>query len=194
MNGSACSIVLRANQENVLPSRDPTATAANVSTEVVPTRKVTPMKVKSAGSRSRSILMAGAIATTAALALVVAGSATAATAQSSTLALREVMFVGNNWDGTADVIDPTSFEKLDHFNVVPDLQERLADYFEVPATEVDFGYMNYVLPVRQEHRGACVDQLACQLDRIRAPGPRSECWLGCAVEAKIAGKQPRRTT
>src|SRR3954447_20322216 len=32
------------------------------------------------------------------------------------------LFVGNNWDGTADVVDPKTFEKLDHFNVVPDLQ------------------------------------------------------------------------
>jgi len=41
----------------------------------------------------------------AALALTVSASATAATAaDSSAAALREVLFVGNNWDGTADVI------------------------------------------------------------------------------------------
>ncbi|MFF1631787.1 YncE family protein, partial [Streptomyces sp. NPDC058272] len=41
----------------------------------------------------------------AALALTVAlgATATAATARVSAADLREVMFVGNNWDGTADV-------------------------------------------------------------------------------------------
>ncbi|MGH3312617.1 MAG: YncE family protein, partial [Streptomyces sp.] len=40
--------------------------------------------------------------------------------------LREVMFVGNNWDGTADVIESSGgFEKLGRINVIPDKQERL---------------------------------------------------------------------
>jgi WD40 repeat protein len=53
------------------------------------------------------------------------------------------LFVGNNWDGTADVVDPKTFEKLDHFNVVPDLQERLA---EINSNPVRFGYF---LAIRQ---------------------------------------------
>jgi len=61
----------------------------------------------------------------AALALTVVGPATNATAQDP--ALREVMFVGNNWDGTADVIKSTGdLAKIGQVNVVPDKAERLA--------------------------------------------------------------------
>ena len=33
---------------------------------------------------------------------------------------REVMFVGNNWEGTADVIDARTFEKIKRINIIPD--------------------------------------------------------------------------
>ena len=37
----------------------------------------------------------------------------------------DVMFVGNNWDGTADVVDAGTFRKIRRLNIVPDLEERL---------------------------------------------------------------------
>lgn len=40
---------------------------------------------------------------------------------------REVMLVGNNWDGTADVVDTKSFKRLFRINIVPDLAERIAE-------------------------------------------------------------------
>jgi hypothetical protein len=40
---------------------------------------------------------------------------------------RSVLFVANNWDGTADIVDPQTFAKLGRLNVIPDLQERLAE-------------------------------------------------------------------
>jgi YVTN family beta-propeller protein len=39
---------------------------------------------------------------------------------------QEVLLVGNNWDGTVDLIHPQTFAKLDQIDVAPDLQERLA--------------------------------------------------------------------
>lgn len=65
----------------------------------------------------------------AALALTVAAPATTATAaDSSAAALREVMFVGNNWDGTADVIKSSGdFGKIGRINVIPDKDERMAE-------------------------------------------------------------------
>ncbi|MGW7522226.1 YncE family protein [Streptomyces sp. NPDC054783] len=65
----------------------------------------------------------------AALVLTVAGPATAASAASGTSdGLREVLFVGNNWDGTADVIKSSGdFAKIGRINVVPDKAERLAE-------------------------------------------------------------------
>ncbi|MER5940591.1 YncE family protein [Streptomyces sp. NPDC001928] len=64
----------------------------------------------------------------AALALTVSASATAATAADSSAALREVLFVGNNWDGTADVIKSSGdFAKIGRVNVIPDKDERMAE-------------------------------------------------------------------
>ena len=56
-----------------------------------------------------------------------AGSAVAAPA------LREVMFVGNNWEGTVDVIRSTgTFAKLGRVNVVPDKNQRLWEIYLNP--------------------------------------------------------------
>ncbi|GAA3832508.1 YncE family protein [Streptomyces chiangmaiensis] len=65
----------------------------------------------------------------AALALTAGGTATAASAQDITAAaLREVMFVGNNWDGTADVIESTGgFARIGRIDVIPDKAQRMAE-------------------------------------------------------------------
>jgi YVTN family beta-propeller protein len=42
-------------------------------------------------------------------------------------ATRPVLLVGNNWDGTADVLDVPSYERLRRINVVPDLAARQAE-------------------------------------------------------------------
>ncbi|WP_186778665.1 YncE family protein [Streptomyces salinarius] len=68
----------------------------------------------------------GAVA--AALALVAAAPATASAAPDARADLREVMFVGNNWDGTADVIRSTGdFARIGRIDVVPDRAERMAE-------------------------------------------------------------------
>ncbi|MFD5283213.1 YncE family protein [Streptomyces rubrogriseus] len=69
----------------------------------------------------------GAVA--AALALTVATpAATASAAPDAPAGLREVMFVGNNWDGTADVIRSTGdFARIGRIDVVPDKAERMAE-------------------------------------------------------------------
>jgi DNA-binding beta-propeller fold protein YncE len=67
----------------------------------------------------------------AALVLTVTGPATAASAATSGSAdtgLREVMFVGNNWDGTADVIESAGdFAKIGRIDVIPDKDRRMAE-------------------------------------------------------------------
>jgi WD40 repeat protein len=89
----------------------------------------------------------------AALVLTVAAPATAATADSSA-DLREVLFVGNNWDGTADVIKSTGdFAKIGQINIVPDKAARLAEinadpikwiYYTSIHNEVGQGHDQYV--------------------------------------------------
>lgn len=70
----------------------------------------------------------GAVATAFALALTVVPAATASAAPDARAGLREVMFVGNNWDGTADVIRSTGdFAGIGRIDVVPDRAERMAE-------------------------------------------------------------------
>ena len=40
---------------------------------------------------------------------------------------QRVVFVGNNWDGTADILAPRSFERLARINVIPDYDARMAE-------------------------------------------------------------------
>ncbi|BAU87581.1 serine/threonine protein kinase [Streptomyces laurentii] len=47
--------------------------------------------------------------------------------------LREAMFVGNNWDGTADVIESRGgFRRIARVNVIPDREERLREIYLDP--------------------------------------------------------------
>jgi hypothetical protein len=56
---------------------------------------------------------------------------------------RDVLYVGNNWDGTADVIDPHSFERIKRLNIIPDKEERLAEIRMDPAAQ------GYFLGIRE---------------------------------------------
>jgi DNA-binding beta-propeller fold protein YncE len=58
-------------------------------------------------------------------------------------ATRPVLMVGNNWDGTADVVDPKRFKRLTRINIVPDLQERMAEIQADPAA------LAYFMAIRQ---------------------------------------------
>ena len=66
------------------------------------------------------------------LAMVPAGAAAAPKGQ------REVLVVSNNWDGTADLVDPRSFTRLDRINVIPDEDERLAEINAEPTRKFYF--------------------------------------------------------
>ena len=41
--------------------------------------------------------------------------------------LRRVMFVGNNWDGTATIVNARSYKKLGTLNTIPDKDERMLE-------------------------------------------------------------------
>ncbi|WIM99820.1 YncE family protein [Actinoplanes oblitus] len=75
----------------------------------------------------------------AAAVVLAATTVTALAAPASAAALREVMFVGNNWEGTADVIDSTGdFAKIGRINVVPDKSQRLAEIYLNPIKLIYF--------------------------------------------------------
>ncbi|MFJ3904887.1 YncE family protein [Streptomyces sp. NPDC090025] len=70
----------------------------------------------------------GGAAATAPAAGADAGTAPAAPASRAAADLREVMFVGNNWDGTADVIESRGeFRRIGRVNVIPDRDERMRE-------------------------------------------------------------------
>ncbi|WUM96327.1 YncE family protein [Streptomyces sp. NBC_00322] len=76
--------------------------------------------------------------------MAVAGSTTAvaapaATADTAAAGLKEVMFVGNNWDGTADVINSRGdFAKIGRINVIPDKDQRLTEIYLNPVKLIYF--------------------------------------------------------
>lgn len=76
-----------------------------------------------------------AAALLAALTLTAAGPAAAGPAAGPRAAdgLREVLFVGNNWDGTADVLASRGdLAKIGRINVIPDKAERLREIYLNP--------------------------------------------------------------
>jgi DNA-binding beta-propeller fold protein YncE len=69
----------------------------------------------------------------AALSLAATAAAVPATPAAAAPALREVMFVGNNWEGTVDVIGSSgSYGKLGRLNVIPDKVQRLWEIYLNP--------------------------------------------------------------
>jgi DNA-binding beta-propeller fold protein YncE len=82
-----------------------------------------------ARARTRRALAAGFAALVAGLAPASVLVAPAAAAP----ALQQVLFVGNNWDGTVDVIRPSgTYAKLGRINVVPDKTQRLLEIYLNP--------------------------------------------------------------
>jgi len=72
-----------------------------------------------------------------ALALVPAGSAPAAKKT------RPILTVANNWDGTADLVDPKRYTRLKRIDIIPDVAERMAEIQADPVANA------YFLGIRQ---------------------------------------------
>ncbi|MEU3522514.1 YncE family protein [Streptomyces sp. NPDC038707] len=74
-----------------------------------------------------------------ALALAAAGPAAASARAAAPDGLREVLFVGNNWDGTADVIRSSGdYAKIGRISVVPDKAARMAEINADPVKWIYF--------------------------------------------------------
>jgi DNA-binding beta-propeller fold protein YncE len=48
---------------------------------------------------------------------------------------RDVLVVSNNWAGTADVVDPHTFKRLERLNVIPDRDQRIAEINSDPVAK-----------------------------------------------------------
>ena len=71
---------------------------------------------------------------------------------------RNVIFVGNNWEGTADVISTKGgrFRTLTRINIVPDYDERVA---EICTNPVDLGYFLGIRELVGEGNDQLVDDM-----------------------------------
>ena len=83
--------------------------------------------------------LAASLVLAAALAFALAPAASAAPAT------REVLVVGNNWDGTADVVDPRTFKRLTRLNIIPDRDERVAEIMADPDSAGYFTGINLLI-------------------------------------------------
>jgi YVTN family beta-propeller protein len=56
---------------------------------------------------------------------------------------QDILMVGNNWDGTADVVDAKTWKKIARLNIIPDREERIAEINADPTR------MGYFIAIRQ---------------------------------------------
>ena len=88
-----------------------------------------------------SRLLAGiaAIAVTTALTPAVASPPVPTEEEAAAKGLKRVMFVGNNWDGTITVIDPSNqYFQVGRLNAIPDNDERMAEINADPRRKLAF--------------------------------------------------------
>ncbi len=87
-------------------------------------------------------LIVAAIAAVAVAAIAAPSASPGAAKTKSTL--DHVLFVGNNWDGTADVIAPDRrFARIGRINIIPDIDERMAEILTDPER------LGYFLAIRE---------------------------------------------
>jgi DNA-binding beta-propeller fold protein YncE len=77
---------------------------------------------------------------------------------------QDVLFVGNNWDGTADVVEPQGFTRLARINIVPDKAERMA---EIQRDPVALGYFVAIRQLVGEGHDQFVDDMFSSPDGAR---------------------------
>src|SRR3954452_15303783 len=75
--------------------------------------------------------------------------------------LRQVLLVGDHWDGTAAVLDVPTYRRLDRINIVPDLAERKAEIMLDPA---GFAYFTVIREEIGEGHDQLVDDLFASRD------------------------------
>jgi hypothetical protein len=91
---------------------------------------------------ARALLAAGAALAVSVTALP-AGAAGATEGQTPVGDVRNAVFVGNNWEGTVDVLAPGSLKRLGRINMIPDQDERMMEIATNPER------MAYYLAIRE---------------------------------------------
>ncbi|MBT2401858.1 YncE family protein [Streptomyces sp. ISL-100] len=120
-------------RESKNPHADTGASAPRTTDTDADTDTAHPLRRKRRLPLAAAVAILVAVTTTGASAVEPEGTAQDAAA------LQEVMFVGNNWDGTADVIKSSgTFAKIGRINVIPDKRKRLAEIYTNPVKLIYF--------------------------------------------------------
>lgn len=69
---------------------------------------------------------------------------------------RPVVFVGNNWGGTIDIVTPRTFRRIARINAIPDEAERMA---EIATDPVRLAYFNAIAQFIGEGNNQYVDDM-----------------------------------
>ena len=99
--------------------------------------------------------------------VLLAGPAAAASATAQPTNLVRVLFVGNNWDGTADVIrqggtaEQPTFRRVARLNIIPDRNQRMLEIFTNP---VRLGYFMAIRQLIGEGHDQFVDDMFTSKD------------------------------
>lgn len=92
-----------------------------------------------------------------ALAALAATPATAEPPAKKRNGVREMIFVGNNWDGTADVIRPRGkYRRIARLNIIPDIEERMV---EIATDPMRLGYFLAIRELVGEGNDQYVDDM-----------------------------------
>ncbi len=100
---------------------------------------------------------------------------------------RKVMFVGNNWDGTATIVDASSYKVIKTIDVVPDLGQELADirtspdrlaYYYLIQQGVGEGHDQYVDDMFSTPDGRYV--------AVARPSLADVAWIDLATDKVVA--------
>ncbi len=70
--------------------------------------------------------------------------------------LQRIVFVGNNWDGTIDLVKPGTFRRVAELNAIPDYDERMA---EIQTDPVRLAYFNAIAQFIGEGHNQYVDDM-----------------------------------
>jgi hypothetical protein len=100
--------------------------------------------------------------------------------------VRDVMFVGNNWEGTADVVDARTFKVIKRIDIVPDREERMQEILTSPP-KLAF-YLAIQQAVGQGHDQLVDDMFATRDGRLLAvsrPSFGDVVWLDLATGAIV---------
>jgi hypothetical protein len=117
-------------------------------------------------TRKPVAVLAAAVALAASVALA-AGVPAAAAPAGSPSSVVPVLFVGNNWDGTADVIkqggtpSAPTFSRVARLNIIPDIQERMT---EIALDPVRLGYFLAIREFVGEGHDQFVDDMFASKD------------------------------